>query len=193
MEELFLRPATEADARELLLIYAPYVLKSAVTFEYETPSEAAFAKRISSTLSAYPYLVAQRGEEVLGYAYTAALKERAAYERSAQVSIYLKGNARGQGIGTALYEALELILKRQNVQNLYACITSAPQSDAPEGDAHLDGASEAFHARMGYRKIGRFTACGYKFSTWYDTIWMEKMLGDHPVKPKAFIPFPELK
>ena len=184
MEGLFLRTATAQDARELLEIYAPYVTNTAITFEYEVPSEGEFARRIIETLETYPFLVAQYEGRRLGYAYAAAFKNRAAYDWSVQTSIYLRMEERQKGIGRVLYGALEDILKRQNVQNLYACIAYAKSEDD-----RLSNASEAFHARMGYQKIGHFTSCGYKFGTWYDMIWMEKMLGEHPEKPKAFLPY----
>ena len=184
MEGLFLRTATAQDARDLLEIYAPYVTDTAITFEYEVPSEGEFARRIIETLETYPFLVAQYEGRRLGYAYAAAFKNRAAYDWSVQTSIYLRMEERQKGIGRVLYGALEDILKRQNVQNLYACIAYAKSEDD-----RLSNASEAFHARMGYQKIGHFTSCGYKFGTWYDMIWMEKMLGEHPENPRAFLPY----
>lgn len=182
--DLFLRTATTQDARELLAIYAPYVTDTAVTFEYEVPSEQEFARRIHDTLETYPFLVAQCEGKAIGYAYATAFKNRAAYDWSVQTSIYLSMQERQKGFGRKLYTALEAVLKQQNVQNLYACIACAKAEDA-----RLSNASEAFHTRMGYQKIGHFTSCGYKFGTWYDMIWMEKMLGAHSQTPEVFVPY----
>ena len=76
---MVIRIAEEADAEKLLEIYAPYVEKTAITFEYTVPSLEEFRERIRETLKKYPYLIAEKDGEVLGYAYTGAFGKRAAY------------------------------------------------------------------------------------------------------------------
>ena len=166
MEAVTIRPAVPEDAPALLAIYAPYVRETAVTFEYEIPTPEEFAGRIRRILKRYPYLAAQSGDEVLGYACAGAFKERAAYDWSVE----------------------ERCLAAQHIQNLNACIADPAQA----GDPYLTGASAAFHARMGYQLVGRFHKCGYKFGRWYDMVWMEKILGAHPERPPEVIPFSEL-
>lgn len=186
--EISIRTAAEADARELLAVYAPYVENTAITFEYYVPSVEEFSHRITQTLKRYPYLVALQGGRAAGYAYASAFKGRAAYDWAVETTIYLRQDCRGRGLGTRLYAALESALRRQNILNLNACIAYA----AGDGDPRLDNASAAFHERLGYVRAARFTKCGYKFGTWYDMIWMEKMLGEHTADPAPFIPFSEL-
>lgn len=180
------RVATQADAAELLSIYAPYVTDTAITFEYEVPALEEFRQRIAGTLERFPYLVAERGGEILGYAYTGVFKDRSAYDWAAETTIYLRQSEFGAGVGRMLYTALEKVSALQNIQNLEACIAYAE----PE-DAHLTNASVKFHERLGYRLVGRFKKCGFKFGTWYDMVWMEKLLGSHGKVP-AVIPFPKL-
>lgn len=182
-----LRPATPDDASALLEIYAPYVRDTAISFEYTPPSEAAFRARIESTLERYPYLVAEQNGAILGYAYTGRFHPRAAYDWDAETSIYVHHNTHGQGVGRALYTAIESISKAQGIQNLYACIAYAD----PE-DSHLQNNSASFHEHMGYTLISRFSRCAYKFDRWYDMIWMQKTLGAHPTPPPPFRPFPAL-
>ena len=188
MPSFSIRPARPEDAPTLLAIYAPYVRETAITFEYEVPSLDEFTRRIEHTLQRYPYLIAQSGSEVLGYAYAGPFKERATYDWSVETTIYLRQDQRGRGLGWALYQALERCLTAQHIQNLNACIADPAQEMAP----YLTGASAAFHARLGYQLVGRFHKCGYKFGRWYDMIWMEKLLGVHPEDPQPVIPFPEL-
>ena len=102
-----IRMAEESDAQALLAIYAPYVEKTAVTFEYEVPTVLEFKNRIASTLKRYPYLAAIRDGHILGYAYASAFKERAAYDWAVETSIYVSEGARRTGAGSLLYEALE--------------------------------------------------------------------------------------
>lgn len=179
-----IRPAEPQDAAQLLAIYTPYVLDTAISFEYSVPTPEEFADRIRSTLKQYPYLVALRDEGIVGYAYAAPFKARAAYSWGVEVSIYITQNCRGGGIGKALYQKLEAVLRCQNILNLNACIA------LPAGeDPYLTDDSEKFHARMGFKTVAHFSRCGYKFGRWYDMIWMEKLLGEHPPVPEAVLPF----
>lgn len=187
MENVNIRVASPDDAQRLLEIYAPYVEKTAITFEYDVPSVHEFKKRIEHTLEKYPYLVAEIGDEIVGYAYTGSFVGREAYNHSAETSIYVDGNYRHGGIGKKLYEAIEEISAAQNITNLYACI-GYPTVE----DEHLTMNSVNFHAHLGYKLVGRFEKCGRKFDTWYDMVWMEKIIGEHDEEIRDFIPFPSL-
>lgn len=177
------------DAEELLAIYAPYVLNTAITFEYDVPTVCEFRQRIENTLKKYPYIAAERDGELLGYAYTGVFKARAAYDHAVETTVYVKENARRQGIGRMLYAELESISRRQNITNLNACI-GCP---AALHDEYLTMDSVEFHKRMGYRIVGEFQGCGYKFGRWYNMVWAEKLIGEHTGNPLPVIPFPNLK
>lgn len=174
------RMATAQDAGELLAIYKPYVEKTAITFEYQVPNIEDFRDRIVRTLERYPYLTALYQGRIAGYAYASPFKSRAAYNWSVETSIYVDEVLHGHGIGKSLYLALEDILKQQNILNLNACI------------AYPNPESIAFHQTMGYRMAAHFTKCGYKLEKWYDMVWMEKHIGEHPEVPKPVIPIKEL-
>ena len=188
MEHIQIRVAAEQDAAALLHIYAPYVENTAITFEYTVPSLAEFTDRIRNTLKKYPYLVAQADGEILGYAYAGPLHSRAAYDWGVETSIYVDRSKRGSGVGRALYDTLETILAAQNILNLNACI-AYPE----EEDAYLTRDSVAFHQHMGYRMVGQFHQCGYKFHRWYHMVWMEKHIGEHLELPPAVKPFGEVR
>ncbi len=186
--DINIRMATPDDAENILAIYAPYIEKTGITFEYEVPTVEAFRGRIEKTCKKYPYLVAEKDGEILGYSYANPLGERAAFSRAAETVLYVKENARGKHIGSRLYEKLEEILKKQNVTNMCACISYREQEDET-----ITHASPNFHAAYGYKKVGHFTKCGYKFGRWYDLIWVEKFIGEHLDEPPAFIPITELE
>lgn len=169
-----IREAKAEDAARLLEIYAYYVEKTAITFEYDLPSVEEFQGRIARIRSRYPYLVIERDGVIEGYAYAGVFKDRAAYDRSCEMTIYLDRHVTGGGLGRKLYEALEETLKAQGILNLYACIG---YPDRP--DEYLDYNSAQFHEHMGYTRVGTFHQCGYKFGRWYSMIWMEKMIGEH--------------
>ena len=176
-----IRVATEADAEEILAIYAKYIEQTAITFEYVVPSIEEFRGRIRHTLERFPYLAAEKDGKIAGYAYVSPFKERAAYDWSVETSIYVDMEQKRSGIGRRLYEELENILKQQGILNVNACI------------AYPNPQSIAFHEKMGYRAVGKFTDCAYKLEQWLGMIWMEKMLGAHENPPKEFIPYPEIR
>ena len=159
-----IRIATEADVPAILSVYAPYILTSTATFEYEVPSEADFLRRFQTITSRFPWLVWEENGEILGYAYASAPYERAAFAWCAEPSVYLRPQARGRGIAAALYTALEDILRIQGYQVLYALITA-------ENEASL-----RFHEKQGYVRSVCFDSCGFKFGRWLGLIWMEKRL-----------------
>ncbi|MBQ6268140.1 MAG: N-acetyltransferase [Clostridia bacterium] len=186
--EVTVRPATPADAPRLSEIYAYYVEHTAVSFEYAAPSAAEFRRRMAAVCEKYPYFVAERGGRVIGYAYAHAFVGRAAYDWSAELTVYLEPSARRQGAGRALYAALEAALGRMGVTNLYACIGVPTQ----ENDPYLNEDSLEFHRRMGFSLVGTFRCCGRKFGRWYDMVWMEKCIAPHRPDCPPVTPYPAL-
>ena len=185
--DLTIRMATPEDAEALLGIYGPYVQNTAVSYEYEIPSVEEFTARIRRTLKTYPYLAAVYQGEIAGYAYASRLHERKAYDWAVETSIYVRQDLRGMHVGKRLYDALEELLKCQNVLSVNACI-AYPEVE----DEYLTRNSVRFHERMGYKLIGHFHRCAYKFNRWYDMVWMEKALGDFSDTPAPLIPLSDL-
>lgn len=186
-ETISIRIASPDDAGDLLAIYAPYVTNTIISFEYDVPGLEEFTERIKKTLKRYPYLVAEVQGEIVGYAYTGPFVGRAAYAWAAETTIYLKENKKKMGIGRKLYTALEEISKAQNILNLNACI-GYPETE----DEYLTKNSMQFHQHLGFRLVGKFNQCGYKFGRWYSMVWMEKIIGSHTSPQPPVIPFPDL-
>ena len=174
-----IRIAEERDLPEILSIYAPYVLETTHTFEYDVPTEEEFLARFCSITARYPWLVWEEDGRILGYAYGSAPFERAAYRWSCETSVYLRPEARGRGIGRALYTALEKILTLQGFCRNYAIITSE------------NSGSMAFHQALGYRTAAELPGCAYKFGRRLGIVWMEKDLNlcENPGKFPDIWPF----
>lgn len=166
-----IRDAAASDAGALLAIYAPYVEKTAVSFEYDAPSAAEFAGRIAHTRARYPYITLWDGGELMGYAYAGPLKDRRAYDCSAETTIYLRQDCRRRGYGRRLYTELEARLKAMGVRRAYACI-AIPNGDDP----YLTMDSPRFHEKLGYRRVGFFENCAEKFGRDYSMAYYEKIL-----------------
>ena len=193
------RYAVPEDAKRLLEIYAPYVENTAITFEYDVPTLEEFIERIRHTLEKYPYIVALNNGTIVGYAYAGVFHEREAYSRYIDVSthllyaslswntpaysrcvetsIYVDNNMKHIGIGGILHKALEDELRKDGFLNMYACI-ACPKKE----DEYLNRNSIEFHSHQGYRLVGEFYDCGYKFKRWYNMVWMEKLIGEHTDK-----------
>lgn len=166
-----IRFAKIEDAKELLEIYAPYVTDTVITFEYEVPLLEEFENWMRQIMERYPYLVAEEDGVILGYAYAGVFKGRAAYDWAVETTIYIRRDRQKTGVGKKLYSALEKLLAAQNICNLYACI-GYPEIE----DEYLTKNSAQFHKHLGYRMVGEFYHCGYKFDRWYNMVWMEKIL-----------------
>ena len=194
--ESHVRIATPDDAGAVRDIYAPFCESTAVTFEETPPTEAEMAERIESTLEEYPWLVCERDNaerssassrtqsgdgEVVGYAYASKLRKRRAYQWTVELSVYAADDARGAGVGRALYESLFEILRRQGVRDAYA-VTTVPN---PE--------SVAFHERMGFERLVDFPAMGYSNDEWRDVAWWRRSLLEKPAEPDPILPFADLR
>ena len=173
-----LRFAVPADAEALVAIYAPYIRKTAITYEYEIPSAEEFARRIETYSAKYPYLVAEIDGIPVGYAYACPLGSRPAFDWSVETAIYIREDCKGMGIGQRLYEKLEAILKIMGIRTMTAAVASVEREDP-----YLTNASIAFHLRMGFTPVGTFHNAGCKFGRWYDLTWLEKAIGAYESNP----------
>lgn len=168
-----IRFAKESDIPAILDIYGPYILDTAISFEYTVPSLEEFTQRFRDITRQFPWLVWEEAGKVLGYAYGSLPFGRAAYRWCAASSIYLSPEVQGKGIGKKLYAALEELLRKQGYRKTYAIITS----DNP--------ASLRFHEETGFLPLAHFPECGIKFGRLFSVIWMEKVLNSGEI-PEVF-------
>lgn len=166
-----IRKATIQDAAMLQEIYKPYVEETFITFEYDVPSVEEFKRRIQHALQRFPYYVALKDQKVVGYAYASDYYTRAAYEWTAELSIYVSMNDRQAGIGTLLYDALEEELAERGFYNVVACI------------AYPNPGSIEFHIKRGYTQVAHFKHVGFKLGEWRDIVWLQKQLQPLPNHP----------
>jgi L-amino acid N-acyltransferase YncA len=149
------------DAAACAAIYAPYVETGPISFEERPPSAAEMAARIEGVVATHPWLIAEAGGEVLGYAYACRYMERPAYRWAASVSVYVDAARRGQGLGRALYESLFGRLRAQRFQLACAGITLPNE------------ASVALHERLGFEAVGVSRRVGWKQGAWRDVGWWQ--------------------
>ncbi len=156
-----IRNVVSDDASQICEIYNYYVINTIITFEETSVSEDEMRSRIEYTIRKYPWIVYEKDEKIIGYAYASEWKSRCAYKHSAESTVYLRQGENRNGIGSLLYG--ELIDRLRKI-NLHAAIG---------GIALPNDASIALHEKFGFEKIGQFREVGYKFDKWIDVGYWE--------------------
>ena len=159
-----IRPATVEDAAAIQRINAPIVVETAISFEDVPPTVEQMAARIASTLKTHPYLVAVSGGEVCGYVYASRHAERAAYRYSVDTTVYIAPEARGNGVGRALYRVLLADLAGRGFHAAFA------------GIALPNPGSIRLHEQVGFVPLGVYREVGFKFDRWHDLGWWQRLL-----------------
>ncbi len=162
-----IRDSRDADIAAITAIYAHHVLHGTGTFEIDPPCSQDMAARRADVLArGLPYLVAEEGGRIAGFAYCNWFKPRPAYRYSAEDSVYVADEARGRGLGRLLLDALAAQAQAAGVRKLLAVI----------GDSANTG-SIALHRAAGFTEVGVMRSVGWKFGAWRDIVLMEKPLG----------------
>ena len=165
--DLVIRPSTADDIPAFTAIYAHAVQNSTGTFELEPPDATEMARRRDDVVAKrLPWLTAQSGGEVLGYAYAGPFRPRRAYRFSLEDSIYIAPDARGRGVGRLLLAELVARCEALGARQMLAVI----------GDS-ANQASVALHLAQGFEPVGTFKDVGHKFGRWLDVVLMQRALG----------------
>ena len=165
------------DAAACAAIYAPHVEDNPISFEERPPDAAVMTARIQRIQRTHPWLVAERGGEVVGYAYACPHRQRTAYRWSVDVSVYVAAGHLGEGIGRALYTALFERLRAQRFRMAYAGITLP------------NAASVALHESLGFAQVGTMREVGWKLGAWRDVGWFQLELAPAgPERPPEPLP-----
>lgn len=170
-----IRDAEIDDITAITAIYRHHVLHGTASFEEEAPDESEIGNRFRAIRDkGMPYLVATRGDVIVGYCYASTYRPRTAYRHTVENSIYVAPNQVGQGIGSLLMSALIARCEAGPWRQMVAAI----------GDS-ANKASISLHKRHGFEMVGTFKKVGYKFDRWLDSVLMQRPLGDDsPVIPK---------
>ncbi|MBW5415896.1 N-acetyltransferase [Pseudomonas luteola] len=174
------RVAVPDDASAIQAIYAPMVLNTAISFELVPPTVQEMANRIETTLSTYPYLVAEQNGRVIGYAYASQHRAREAYRWSVDVTVYIDPTVHRQGIGRSLYQGLLPILTEQGFHAAYA------------GIALPNNASVGLHEALGFKHIGTYPEVGFKHDRWHDVGYWRRELNE-AVRPTEVVKFGDIQ
>jgi L-amino acid N-acyltransferase YncA len=167
-----IRSATAADAAAILAIYEPAVLRSVATFETSVPAESEMARRVESTIKRYPWLVFEREDRVVAYAYAGVYHPRPAYAWSCEVSVYVHEAARGMGAGKALLRALVEELRGAGFVNVMARIALPNDASVRLFESH------------GFARTGTAREIGFKLGRWVDVGEWQRQVNPRGREPR---------
>lgn len=170
-----IRDARLDDAEQILEVYKPYILDTPVSFELEVPQLNEFQGRLVERNGKFPWLVFERDNQILGYAYAGPFKSRCAYEWSVESSVYVKKGCHRLGIGKALYGALLDVVKFQGAVNVIGGVTLPNE------------ASVGLHEHFGFVNVAIFKDAGFKMGRWWDVgywqLQFQKPVVPGPLRP----------
>jgi L-amino acid N-acyltransferase YncA len=167
MTEIAIRPATLADIPAITRIYAHAVNHGTASFELEPPDETEMTRRMKALLDGgFPYIAAENGGGLAGYAYAGPYRTRPAYRFTVEDSIYVDPNAQRRGMGRVLLTRLIEEAERRGFRQMIAVIGDSAQAPSIE-----------IHRALGFRMVGNFENVGYKFGRWLDSVLMQRELG----------------
>ncbi len=159
-----IREVRPDDAAQIAGIYNHYILETTISFETQPLSAEDMRIRIEEISSYFPYFVAENNGKLTGYCYAHPWKERAAYCKTLETTIYLASEAKGRGLGTRLMTQLIKECRNRGYHALIACITAENEESCQ------------FHERLGFKKVSHFEQVGQKFGRWLDVADYELML-----------------
>ena len=167
MSEPIVRASTDADIVEITAIYGHHVLHGTASFETTAPEPGEIAQRRQAVLErGLPYLVAEIGGSVAGFAYAGTYRPRPAYRFTVENSVYLRPGQEGRGLGRALMSDVLRRCEQGPWRQMIAVI----------GDSS-NQASIRLHEKLGFRHVGVLRSVGFKFGRWLDTVVMQRPLG----------------
>jgi phosphinothricin acetyltransferase len=162
------RGASISDIPAITALYAREVRDGVATYEYDAPDEVEMALRMRAVVDkGFPYLVAELDGNFVGYAYASAYRGRTGYRWTVEDTVYVAGDASGNGIGSALLAELIRQCEGRGFRQMIAVIGES-----------ANGASMALHEKFGFRTVGVFRGLGRKHGRWLDTVQMQRALGD---------------
>ena len=155
------RPAVPQDAAACVAIYRPYVENTAISWEIEVPTVDEMASRIDGLRATHEWLVLERGDQIVGFAYGQPLKRLASFRWSAETGIYMTSPITAPAVGATLYTRLLRRLTERGYRQAFAGITQPNE------------ASNEFHRSFGFQDAGTYRRVAWKHDSWHDVAWMQ--------------------
>jgi|SRR5215469_5942848 len=177
MSGIRIRASEERDVEAIARIYGESVATGVASFELEPPGLVEMKRRRTAILAGgYPYLVADRDGEIVGYSYAGAYRQRPAYRNTVENSVYVAADRHRQGVGRLLLAALIEETSRRGFRQMVAVIGDS---------ANLP--SIQLHERLGFAHVGVLRSVGWKHGRWLDSVLMQRGLGPGGGEPPQLL------
>jgi phosphinothricin acetyltransferase len=162
-----IRDASAEDCAAICEIYNFYISGTVITFDEQAMLPSSWEEKLRQVKDLnLPFIVATLDSgELLGFAYLAPWRQKSAYRRTVENTIYLKHSAVGQGIGPKLLSDLLRLGKEAGIKEVVAVISDS------EADTSI-----RMHKQLGFKKVGQLPGVGHKFNRWLGVILMQKSL-----------------
>ena len=164
MDELTFQPAAEKDLAAMLELYNFYIVTTTATFDHGQITPEEFRQRIFIGHEKYGVYLIRLDKETAGFCFLTQYRKKAAYDRTAEIGLYLKPEFTGQGIGRLAVTFLEKIAVSKGIRVIIASISGE------------NTASLRLFQKMGYEKCAHYKQVGEKFGRFIDVIDYEKIL-----------------
>ena len=166
MTNIITRAAKREDLPRLTEIYNHYVVHTPITFDLEPYTIERRAKWFEqfAPVGRHRLLVAEADGVILGYAGTTQWRAKPAYDTTVETTIYCDPGSTRKGLGSILYSALFDAISDEDIHHIVAGFTLPNE------------ASQALHARFGFKTVGIFHEVGRKFGRYWDVAWTERPL-----------------
>jgi L-amino acid N-acyltransferase YncA len=164
MDDLRFEKLTAEHLQDILDIYAWYVHHSTATFHMHVPDLAEMKSMVVFEKPVHQAFVIFQGETLCGYVLLRPYRTREAYDGTAEVSVYLRHDHTGRGIGGRAVSFIEDFARARGFHVLIASIC-----------AENRGSIRLFK-KHGYRKCARYRQIGRKFGRWLDVVDYQKLL-----------------
>lgn len=146
-----IREIEEKDYKDCLDIYNYYIKNTTITFELSPLSLDTFKERIKNIKKDYPFLVYEENSKVLGFAYLDHFNFRKAYDRTADLTIYVAKDSKDLEIGTKLLNSIIFEASNKGIKEIISLVTST------------NDISIKFHLKNKFKKVGYLENVGLKF------------------------------
>lgn len=159
-----IRTFTPKDVDAIAAIYNYHILNTTVVFETQPFDAEKMQAMLTEIASSYPFIIADDGGQLVGFAYVHAWKTKKAYDKTVESTLYIREDMKGRGIGSFLLQELLLQCRQRGLHAVIACITQENEE------------SIRFHEKHGFQKVSHFRQVGRKFDRWLDVYDYELLL-----------------
>ncbi len=161
---MHIRLATENDLDAIDAIYNHYVQASTCTYQYVPSPRAERLAWFRAHDAEHPITVVEDTGEIVGYGSLSRFRDREGYRFTVEDTVYVRADRHRRGVGRAVIADLIERAQALGHRTIIAGVSAEQE------------ASLALHRAFGFVECARFRQVGFKFDTWLDCVFLQRML-----------------